>query len=80
MCQYIFCIGIRLERDGVCYPNGSYFGDGDVISNTNAKRLSCILPGQTGTGQWVRVADTLDPVDCNNNNDSDPFRCTSHFT
>ena len=29
------------------------------------------------TGQWVRVSDPLDPVDCNNNNDSDPFRCTT---
>ena len=32
------------------------------------------------TGQWVRVADPLDPVDCNNNNDSDPFRCTTVTT
>ena len=72
MCQYIFCIGIRLERDGACYPNGSYFWDDTVESNS----LSCILPGETGTGQWVRVEGD-DPVDCNNNNDSDPFRCTT---
>ena len=80
MCQYIFCIGIRLERNGVCYPNGSYFGDGDVDSDTNAKRLSCILPGETGTGQWVRVADPLDPVTCGSNSDDDPFRCSSSST
>ena len=72
MCQYIFCIGIRLERDGECYPNGSYFWDQNVISNS----LSCILPDETGTGEWVRVEGN-DAVDCNNNNDSDPFRCTN---
>ena len=37
-----------------------------------------MLPGTSiTTGQWVRVADPDDPVDCNSNNDSDPFRCTS---
>ena len=61
----------------MCYPNGSYFWDSTVNADTDEKRLSCILPGETGTGQWVRVADPLDPVDCNNNNDSDPFRCTT---
>ena len=76
MCQYIFCIGIRLERNGLCYPNGSYFGDGEVNENTIAKRLSCILPGKTGTGQWVRVEGD-DPVDCDSNDNDDPFRCTS---
>ena len=76
MCQYIFCIGIRLEHDGLCYPNGSYFGDGDVNSNTNAKRLSCILPGVTGTGQWVRVEGD-DPVDCDSSSENDPFQCSS---
>ena len=36
-----------------------------------------MLPGTSLiTGQWVKVADP-DPVDCNNNNDSDPFRCTT---
>ena len=76
VCIYIY-IGIRLERNGVCYPNGSYFWDNLVNSNTNAKRLSCILPGETGTGQWVRVADPLDPVICGSNSDDDPFRCTT---
>ena len=38
----------------------------------------CMLPGiSLTTGQWVRVADPDDPVDCNSNNASDPFRCTS---
>ena len=77
MCQYIFCIGIRLERNGLCYPNGSYFWDNTVNADTNAKRLSCILPGETGTGQWVRVADPLDPVTCGSHSDDDPFHCSS---
>ena len=28
------------------------------------------------TGQWVRVADPNDPVDCNSNSVSNPFNCT----
>ena len=37
-----------------------------------------MLPGTSlTTGQWVRVADTDDPVDCNSNSDNDPFRCTN---
>ena len=37
-----------------------------------------MLPGTSlDTGQWVRVADPDDPVDCNSNSASDPFRCTS---
>ena len=57
-----------------CYPNGSYFWDDRVNSVTNF--ISCVLPGTSlSTGQWVRVADD-DPVDCNNNSDNDPFRCT----
>ena len=61
-------------HNGECYSNNSYFWDDTVKSD---KRLSCILPDETGTGQWVRVADPLDPVDCNSNNESDPFRCTT---
>ena len=76
MCQYIFCIGIRLKRNGVCYPNGSYFADGLVNENTNAKHLTCILPGETGTGQWIRV-ESDDPVDCGITSQNDPFRCTT---
>ena len=35
-----------------------------------------MLPGTNlTTGQWVRVADPDDPVDCDNTN-NDPFRCT----
>ena len=48
--------------------------------NTNAERLSCILPREAGTGQWVRVADPLDPVTCDSNSDDDPFRCSSSST
>ena len=70
-------VGIYLTQNGECYQNDSYFWDGIVNENTNAERLSCILPDETGTGQWVRVANPLDPVDCNNNSDDDPFRCSS---
>uniref|UniRef100_A0A1X7U7N8 Fibronectin type-III domain-containing protein n=1 Tax=Amphimedon queenslandica TaxID=400682 RepID=A0A1X7U7N8_AMPQE len=59
-----------------CYPNGSYFWDRSVNAVTEA--ISCVLPGTSlTTGQWVRVADPDDPVDCNSNSDSDPFRCTN---
>ena len=71
-------IGIYLMRDGDCYPNESYFWDANINSDTDYKRLSCVLPGANlTTGQWVRVADPLDPVDCDSNNDGDPFRCTT---
>ena len=64
-------------HNGNCYPNGSYFWDANIDSNTDEERLSCVLPGTNlTTGQWVRVADPLDPVDCNSNSDDDPFRCT----
>uniref|UniRef100_A0A1X7SS00 Fibronectin type-III domain-containing protein n=1 Tax=Amphimedon queenslandica TaxID=400682 RepID=A0A1X7SS00_AMPQE len=68
---------IYLAYSGLCYPNGSYFWDNTV--NANTKAISCVLPGTNlTTGQWVRVADPDDdPVDCNSNNASDPFRCTS---
>ena len=76
--NYINFIGIYLTHNGYCYPIGSYFWDQTVNSDNDDKRLSCVLPGTSlTTGQWVRVADPLDPVDCNNNNDSDPFRCSS---
>uniref|UniRef100_A0A1X7T0T7 Fibronectin type-III domain-containing protein n=1 Tax=Amphimedon queenslandica TaxID=400682 RepID=A0A1X7T0T7_AMPQE len=70
--------GIYLMHDGNCYPNGSYFWDSSVNYVPN-KAISCVLPGTSlTTGQWVRVADPDDdPVDCNSNNASDPFRCTS---
>ena len=69
-------IGIYLMHNEVCYPNGSYFWDNTVKSPSNA--ISCVLSGTSlTTGQWVRVADTLDPVDCNDNSDDDPFRCTT---
>ena len=63
-------------HEGTCYPNGSYFWDNNVNSVTEA--ISCVLPGTSlTTGQWVRVADSDDPVDCDSNNANDPFRCTS---
>uniref|UniRef100_A0A1X7SP94 Fibronectin type-III domain-containing protein n=1 Tax=Amphimedon queenslandica TaxID=400682 RepID=A0A1X7SP94_AMPQE len=59
-----------------CYINGSYFWDTSVNAVTEA--ISCVLPGTSlTTGQWVRVADPDDPVDCNNNSASNPFRCTN---
>ena len=54
------------------------FWDNTVDSDTDEKRLLCVLPGTSLiTGQWVRVADPLDPVDCSSNSDDDPFRCTT---
>uniref|UniRef100_A0A1X7TS54 Fibronectin n=1 Tax=Amphimedon queenslandica TaxID=400682 RepID=A0A1X7TS54_AMPQE len=67
---------IFLMHDGNCYPHGSYFWDSSVNAVTEA--ISCVLAGTSlTTGQWVRVADTDDPVDCNSNSASDPFRCTN---
>uniref|UniRef100_A0A1X7V4D5 Fibronectin n=1 Tax=Amphimedon queenslandica TaxID=400682 RepID=A0A1X7V4D5_AMPQE len=63
-------------HDGICYGNGSYFWDNHVNAVTEA--ISCVIPGTNlTTGQWVRVADPDDPVDCNSNSDSDPFHCTN---
>ena len=63
-------------HNGSCYTNGSYFWDYSVNSVT--ENISCVLPGTNlTTGQWVRVADPDDPVDCNSNNASDPFHCTN---
>uniref|UniRef100_A0A1X7UHZ7 Uncharacterized protein n=1 Tax=Amphimedon queenslandica TaxID=400682 RepID=A0A1X7UHZ7_AMPQE len=67
---------IYLAHNENCYPNRSYFWDSSVNAVTEA--ISCVLPGTSlTTGQWVRVADPDDPVDCNNNSASDSFRCTN---
>ena len=64
----LFFIGIYLIHNRVCYSNDSYFWDANVNSDTDEKRLSCVLPSTNlTTGQWVRVAGPLDPVDCNSN-------------
>ena len=61
-------------HNGECYPNGSYIWDFNMKCCDYA--LSCVLPDiNLTTGQWVRVSDPLDPVDCNN--DDDPFHCTT---
>ena len=64
-------------HNGVCYPNnGSYFWDDTV--NSLGEAISCVLPGTNlSTGQWVRVADPFNPVNCNSNSNDDPFRCTT---
>ena len=63
-------------HDGNCYTNGSYFWDDSV--NAANEAVSCVLPGTSlTTGQWVRAANPDDPVDCNSNSASDPFRCTN---
>uniref|UniRef100_A0A1X7TH58 Fibronectin type-III domain-containing protein n=1 Tax=Amphimedon queenslandica TaxID=400682 RepID=A0A1X7TH58_AMPQE len=68
--------GIYLAYNGNCYPNGSYFWDSSF--NYITQNISCVLPGTSlTTGQWVRVADPDDPVDCNSNSASDPFHCTN---
>uniref|UniRef100_A0A1X7SSS6 Fibronectin type-III domain-containing protein n=1 Tax=Amphimedon queenslandica TaxID=400682 RepID=A0A1X7SSS6_AMPQE len=75
LCQ-IEGIYMYLAHNGSCYTNGSYFWDSSVNAVTEA--ISCVLPGTSlTTGQWVRAADPDDPVDCNSNSDSDPFRCTN---
>ena len=62
---------------GDCYPNGSYFWDSNIDSDTDEENLLCVLPGTNlTTGQWVRVQGN-EPVDCNNSSDSYPFRCTN---
>uniref|UniRef100_A0A1X7SNB6 Fibronectin type-III domain-containing protein n=1 Tax=Amphimedon queenslandica TaxID=400682 RepID=A0A1X7SNB6_AMPQE len=73
-CHY--STGIYLMHNGECYPNGSYFWDSSVKAVTEA--ISCVLPGTSlTTGQWVRVADPDDPVDCDSDSASDPFHCNS---
>ena len=63
-------------HNGNCHANGSYFWDSTV--NTANTAISCVLPGNSlTTGQWVRVADSDDPVDCNSNSAGDPFQCTN---
>ena len=69
-------VGIYLTKNGECYSNESYFWDSNVNGNTDEKHLSCILPGETGTGQWVQLEGD-NPVECNSNSDDDPFRCTT---
>ena len=70
-------IDIYLGTNGNCYPNGSYFWD-STVRDADTEAISCVLPGTSlTTGQWVRVADPDDPVDCNSNSDSDPFQCTN---
>ena len=62
-------------HNGDCYTNnGSYFWDDTINSLDEA--IMCVLPGTNlTTGQWVRVADPLDPVQCFSDSNS-PFRCT----
>uniref|UniRef100_A0A1X7SYM7 Fibronectin type-III domain-containing protein n=1 Tax=Amphimedon queenslandica TaxID=400682 RepID=A0A1X7SYM7_AMPQE len=69
--------GIYIAHNENCYSNGSYFWDSSV--NATNEAISCVLPGtELTTGQWVRVDDPDDdPVDCDSNNASDPFRCTN---
>ena len=65
-----------MEYKENCYSNGSYFNENEVNAVSNS--LSCVLPNSSlSTGQWVRVGDPDDPVDCNNDNDSYPFHCAN---
>ena len=74
--MHVDLIGIYVTLNQYCYPNESYFWDSNVKSLNNA--ISCVLPGTNlTTGQWVKVADSLDSVDCNSNSDDDPFCCTN---
>ena len=66
--------GISLVHNEECYPNGSYFWDTTVRSRENS--IKCVIPGSSrDTIRWIRVEGN-DPVNCNNSNDDDPFRCT----
>ena len=60
---------------GDCYPNGSYFSDVAItIGHPKFHYLQCVLPSSTlSGGEWSRS--NGGPVDCNNNNDTDPLRC-----
>ena len=60
--------------EGECYPNGSYFWDDTVKTKENG--IMCVIPGSSyNTIRWIRVEGN-DPVNCSNNTEDDPFRCT----
>ena len=62
----------------MCYPNGSYFRDEALYNQIIMLNVYHVFYlAETGTGQWVRVADPLDPVTCGSNSNDDPFQCSS---
>ena len=77
-------IGIYLMYNGDCYPNGSYFID-DAITipaqsyYPHSDYLQCVLPNSTlSGGEWTRSNGV--PVDCDQNDNSDPLRCITTNT
>ena len=56
-------------HNGNCYPNGSYFFDGDIIEASN--NIKCVLPDTVlNDGEWVTpsgssVTCSTDPLRCN---------------
>ena len=59
------------KRD--CYPDGSYFWDKTVDSNS--EELTFVLPGSNlTTGQWVQAEGGV-TADCSNGSNSGPFDC-----
>ena len=65
--------------NGDCYPNGSYFRDTAITVGGPNNYLQCVLPNSTlSGGEWSRS--NGGPVDCNNNNDTDPLRCINTTT
>ena len=65
--------GIYITHKGTCYlSDEEIFYDYELNSVNHS--LSCVLPSASlTTGQWVRVADSDEPVSCNNTD----FHCTS---
>lgn len=71
-------------HNGDCYSDGSYFWDSGITAaqsgeDSPTNSLKCVLAGSTESnvnGQWINAKNN-DSVDCNSNNEDDPFRCFS---
>ena len=62
--------------NGSCNPNGSYINHIYITPGTSSyiSHLQCVLPSSTlSGGEWVYP--NGQPVNCNNNNNSDPLHC-----
>ena len=70
-------LGIYIEINGQCIPNGTYIEDSDLhIGKNSNNRIKCVLPGKRlNGGQWLRPDGQ--PVNCSDRTFSDPFQCFS---
>ena len=62
--------------NGDCYLNGSYINHIYITPDGSSyiSHLQCVLPNSNlSGGEWVNP--NGQPVNCNNNSDSDPLRC-----